>query len=166
MSSSAGFLGLRAGRIARSPFLPVRIGCLYVDEFVPEPNTPQSKVRIEPAVSLNEPLESVLCILQKIMRVAQARDPWLRAQPDNAATVIRHTNQSFVPHNSQQKCCTVICHTRPAAPEEVRGAASGQYPLSGLAHDQGAADHAERSCVGGDGPGLYELSPNLGDGKG
>ena len=65
----------------------MRIGCLYVDEFVPEPNTPQGKVRIEPDVSLNEPLESVLCILQKIMRVAQARDPWLRAQPDNAATV-------------------------------------------------------------------------------
>ena len=46
----------------------MRIGCLYVDEFVPEPNTPQGKVRIEPDISLDKPLESALCILQKIRR--------------------------------------------------------------------------------------------------
>ena len=41
------------------------------------------------------------------------------------------------------------------AAEEIGGTASGHDPLSSLAHDQGAADDAERGCVGGDGRGLH-----------
>jgi hypothetical protein len=41
------------------------------------------------------------------------------------------------------------------AAEEVGGTASRHGPLSRLAHDQGAADDAERGCVGGDGTGLH-----------
>src|SRR6516165_10619339 len=58
---------MRAGRIARPPLLPVRVGRLDVDEFVPEPHSAQSQVRIEPDVSLNESIESVFCIFQQII---------------------------------------------------------------------------------------------------
>ena len=66
-----------AGRIARPPFLPMGIGRLHVDEFVPEPAAAQTQMRIEPDVrELNKLFKSVLSAFQQvILRRPLDREP-------------------------------------------------------------------------------------------
>src|SRR6516165_5562347 len=56
---------MRAGWIARSPFLPARIRGFDVDEVFAVPDPVQGQMRIEEDIGLNEEFEPALRVLQQ-----------------------------------------------------------------------------------------------------